>query len=396
MRLTYEELNKIKKQFDVDELWSFSKFNSYRTSHYEWYLKYILHKEENSDKPSAYAPLGGAVHDILEKYYNGELKQKDLFDEFDDIYTTNIEIVGLYFDRADSTKNTNIKDKYYKDLEHFFKNFQPSPYKSLMEQFVTIKVTDDIVFQGYMDCVHKEEDETYVITDFKTSTRYQGAKINKEAAQLLLYSEALRQKGIPRDKIKARWEFLKYVTIDCEQINGKIKERAIERYEIGEKLQASVKAWLKKLGYEDDMTEYLDALVQTNDIKCLPEDVRVKYKIHPCYVYVDNIWEMYEELKEEIIAIIAEIRDKTVKYNELKDIDLEAAEHLFWDDEESLKAESYYYTNLCGYSLATIKPYAEYLNKIKAEKEGNILGGSNNTKKDDEYDEDNLDWLADL
>ena len=43
MRLDKEQLNEVKKKFGVNELWSFSKFDSYRTSQYEWMLKYIKH-----------------------------------------------------------------------------------------------------------------------------------------------------------------------------------------------------------------------------------------------------------------------------------------------------------------------------------------------------------------
>ena len=56
MRLSYEELNEIKKKFGVDQLWSFSKFDSYRTSKYEWMLKYIKHfslsKESFTHRPN--------------------------------------------------------------------------------------------------------------------------------------------------------------------------------------------------------------------------------------------------------------------------------------------------------------------------------------------------------
>ena len=41
MRKTPEELEKIKQQYGVDELWSFSRLNKYVTSPYEYYLKYI-------------------------------------------------------------------------------------------------------------------------------------------------------------------------------------------------------------------------------------------------------------------------------------------------------------------------------------------------------------------
>lgn len=392
MRLSYEELNEVKKKFGVNELWSFSKFDSYRTSKYEWMLKYIKHLPENNDMVSAYASLGNAVHDVIEKLYDGSMDYENMREEFEDIWMTNIDIAGLVFDRNDTSKNDNIKNKYYKDLIHFFSNYNKLPYKMQNEQFVTIKITDDIIMQGYIDACYKDENGVFTIVDYKTSTQYSGKAIEEHAAQLVLYSEALRQLGVPKDKIRCCWNFLKYVNVDCEQVNGKIKTRSIERYEIGEKLQSSVKTWLKKLGYEKQMIDYLDALVQTNDIKCLPKDVQEKYNVQDCYVYVDDIWDFYEKLKEEIVETITEINSKVIEYKDLIEIDAEAAEKLFWDDEESLKAQAYYYNNLSGYNIPTLKPYKQYLDKITAEKNGNIFMNKNK----DEYEEDDLSWLNDL
>ena len=394
MRLSYEELEKVKQQYGVDILWSFSRFNCYRTSKFEYMLKYVQKVKENNDKMSAYAPLGTVCHDSIEAYYEGKLSANDLPNEFDDAFTINIDIAGLCFDRCDSTKNENIKTKYYKNLMHYFKNFKPMDVTPKLEQFVTVKVTDDIVFQGYCDCL-SIEDGYCIVTDFKTSSIYKGKKAEKESAQLVLYSEALRQKGFPKDKIKARWAFLKYVDIDCEQVNGKIKTRTVERAEIGNSLQASARTWLKKYGYEDDMLMYLDALAQSNDIKVLPEDVQKKFVVRDCYVYIDNIWDIYDELKEEIIETIAEINEKTEKYNELKDTDLEAAENLFWDDDETLKAQSYYFNNLCGYNIPTVKPYKQYLDRINADKNLGLLG-LNNKNQNEVKEEDDLAWLNDL
>lgn len=394
MRLSYEELEKVKQQYGVDILWSFSRFNCYRTSKFEYLLKYVQKVKENNDKMSAYAPLGTVCHDNIEAYYDGKLSAESLPDEFDEAFTVNIDIAGLCFDRCDSTKNENIKTKYYKNLMHYFENFKPMDVKPTLEQFLTIKVTDDIVFQGYADCL-SIEDGYCIVTDFKTSSIYKGKKAEKESAQLVLYSEALRQKGFPKDKIKARWAFLKYVDIDCEQVNGKTKTRTVERAEIGNSLQASAKTWLKKYGYEDDMLMYLDALAQSNDIKVLPEEVQKKFVIRDCYVYIDNIWDLYDELKEEIITTIAEINKKTEKYNELKDSDIDAAEHLFWDDDETLKNQSYYFNNLSGYRISTIKPFADYLNRINEDKNLDLLG-LNNENKNETQEQDDLSWLKDL
>ena len=394
MRLSYEELEKVKQQYGVDILWSFSRFNCYRTSKYEYMLKYVQKVKENNDKMSAYAPLGTVCHDNIEAYYDGKLSADSLPDEFDEAFTVNIDIAGLCFDRCDSTKNENIKTKYYKNLIHYFENFKPMDVKPTLEQFLTIKVTDDIVFQGYADCL-SIEDGYCIVTDFKTSSIYKGKKAEKESAQLVLYSEALRQKGFPKDKIKARWAFLKYVDIDYEQVNGKIKTRTVERAEIGNSLQSSAKTWLKKYGYEDDMLMYLDALAQSNDIKVLPEEVQKKFVIRDCYVYIDNIWDLYDELKEEIITTIAEINEKTEKYNELKDSDIDAAEHLFWDDDETLKNQSYYFNNLSGYRISTIKPFADYLNRINEDKNLDLIG-LNNENKNETQEQDDLSWLKDL
>ena len=53
MRKTFEELEAIKKKYNVDTLWSFSRFDTYRTSKFEYLLKYIQHKKENNEVVSA-------------------------------------------------------------------------------------------------------------------------------------------------------------------------------------------------------------------------------------------------------------------------------------------------------------------------------------------------------
>ena len=90
-----------------------------------------------------------------------------------------------------------------------------------------------------------------------------------------------------------------------------------------------------------------------------------------------------------------QIRDKEATYAELKAAGkYDEADKLWWEDEESLKKQSYYLTNLCGYSTKLYKPLKAYLDAQDAKKNGDILGTKN--KQDEEYDIDNLDWLNDL
>ena len=40
-RKTGEELEEVKRKYGVDRLWSWSRFNAYHNSQYEYFLKYI-------------------------------------------------------------------------------------------------------------------------------------------------------------------------------------------------------------------------------------------------------------------------------------------------------------------------------------------------------------------
>ena len=48
---------------------------------------------------------------------------------------------------------------------------------------------------------------------------------------------------------------------------------------------------------------------------------------------------------------------------------------MFWDDEESVKSQSYYFANLCGYSANLLLPYKQYLEKLEKEKNGDVFTG---------------------
>lgn len=391
MRKTYEELEQIKQNFNTDRLWSWSRVNSVHNSLYEYYLKYIKHVPEDRQN-SIYTVTGGISHDIIEKFYNGDITYEQMIDEFEDGWTTAM-IAELKFDRNDSAKNEIIGDKYYADLQHFFKNHKKIQTKVMLEQFVTIHIGDEY-YQGYIDCLTKDANGYYHIIDWKTSTAYAGAKAENECGQLVMYAIALHQMGVPFEKIKICWNFLKYQNITVFMKNGTSKVRQIERAKIGESLQANAKMWLKEFGYEDELMEYLDALVQSNDISVLPKDVQEKYVCEDCYVYVDLTDALIKRWEDYIIETTKMIREKEAMYNSLKTSGkFDEAEKLWWEDEESVKNQSYYFANLCSYSAKVHKPYAAYLDNLEASKNQGLLGSK---KSDDEYAEDDLSWLNDL
>ena len=121
MRLTKEELEQVKKDFNVDKLWSWSKVNTFITSPYEYYLKYIVHSKEDRQDCS-YATLGSICHSVLEDFYSNKIKYEEMLDVFEDGWLTAIDIVDLKFDRNDKTRNQSIGTKYKNNLLHFFEH----------------------------------------------------------------------------------------------------------------------------------------------------------------------------------------------------------------------------------------------------------------------------------
>lgn len=390
-RLTGEQLEALMQKEGVDRIWSWSKINCFHTSPYEYYLKYIIKaKEDRAD--SIYTTTGGLAHNILEKLYTNEISHDKMLDEFEDGWIVAVDIADLKFDRADEDRNEKIKDKYYENLVHFFKNHTRLKYKPIIEQFVKVKV-DGNLFQGYIDCAFKDEEDVIHIVDFKTSSIYKGAKAENECGQLVLYAIGLNQQGIPFDKIKICWNFLKYVTIQYEQKNGAVKTKESERCKIGESLQANAKTWLKNFGYEPD--DYLKELLDTNSIDCLPEEVREKYVITDCYVYVDLVEKLINKWMEHASTVIKDIELREKDYEETH------SDACFWDTDESVKEQSYYFANLCSYSRNLHKPYDEYCKKLESSQNvndafGGLLGDTVSTSSNVINVDTSLDWLNNI
>lgn len=394
-RLSYEELEKIKKKYGVTRIWSWSKVNTYMTSKFEYLLKYILKsKEDRCD--SCYTTLGTICHDTLEKFYEGKIKYENMIDDYNDGFTTAIVIAELKFNRSDEDKNKSIGIKYNENLVHFFKNHVPYKHKPLIEMVIVFDI-DGNVFVGYIDAIYKDDEGYYYPIDFKTSSIYTGSKLEENSGQLIGYSIGLNQMGIPLDKIKPQFNFLKYCTIKYEQKNGAIKYRNVERCKIGESLQSNAKTWLKYFKYEPD--KYLDELLSTNSINCLPDEVKAKYEITDCHVPV--------ELNEKIVEKWTKHISTTIKDIELREKDYEETKSLqcFWDDEEDVKAQSYYFANLCAYSASKHLPYKAYLEKFEAaQKEEDMfdgLLGSNSSASsskviESKNDEIDLSWLDNI
>lgn len=391
-RLSFEELEQIKKKYNVDRIWSYSRINTFLTSPYEYALKYVDGIKEKEDRQdSIYTSLGSVAHQCLEDYYTGKIQFNEMYEQYNDSWTTCYDIAQLKFDRCDTEKNQSIAEKYNLNLQHFFQNHTVYNYKLLIEKPVVVDILKNI-FVGYIDALYKDDNGDITIIDFKSSSMYKGKALDEHSQQLKLYTLGIHQiTGLPLSKIHACFNFLKYVTVEYIQANGKSKTKDVERVNLGESLQANLKVWIKKLGYEDQMDEFLKMVLDDNDIKRLPKEIQEKYKIYDCHVYVDTSEESVNKLVDEINVTIKDIELREQDYIQTK------SDRCFWDDEKSIEQQSYYFANLCSFSANLHKPYAEYLQKLEASKNGDIFGNvvsiSNSNVISNKNNEIDLSWL---
>lgn len=401
MRKTNEELQALKEHYGVKELWSFSKVNKFLTSPFEYYLKYILHIKEDK-RDGIYTTSGGTIHDILEKFYGGEIKYNEMLSLYEGALFL-FDQAELKYNKTDEEKNTKIANKYEDCIRHFFKNHKPFTQKAMIEQFAVTKIGEH-VFQGYIDFVFQDEDGTITILDWKSSSIYKGDKVLKEGKQLLIYAQSLIQHGVPMEKIKICWDFLKYVNVSFVQQNGKPKERQIERNVIGTSLANTIKTKMKatKKYTEEEINSYLEFVITTNSLAGLPEEISNQFIIEDCLVYIPLTEEILKNLNEEVISTIKSIdKCKDLWYNKKASGASESElDQIWYDSDEQLKANEYYHWNLSGYSQTLHKPFGDYVARqalIKQE-QNSFFGGIVNDGDENtfQYAETDLSWLNNM
>lgn len=354
-RLSKEDYIKIYKKYNAKRVWSFSRIETYKQDKYEYFLKYVK-KIPGDRQDSAYAPYGTLVHDIIENFYNKQIKLEDIQNEFDK-KSLELEMLGKKFDRTDDLKNEKIKTDYEACVKDCLNCLVPPQVPFKTELPVVVDIAQGVVLIGYIDLIEIDKGKI-TITDFKTSTIYSKTDMQNKVIQLMLYAEAIRKKKKLEnfDNIQIQYNFLKYATVSYVQLNGKIKSRNIKRSEIGKNLSSIVGTFLKNKGYDEfDINMYKGQVETTNSLDGLPKEIQMMFTILPCIVKIELSNEIIENFKKGIVDTVHEIENKEAEYV------LSGDENIFWDEVDTSK--SFYFANLSEYSMNLHKPYKQYLVK---------------------------------
>lgn len=359
-RLDKKELDAIKASNNVQKLWSWSRLKTAKDDKYSYFLKYVVFAEPDRTD-SIYGMMGGFVHDLTEQMQLGQITNQDALAQYED-KALELSIMDYKFNRTEEDRNDSIGEKYHFSNKHFLERFKPfEGHNVRCEEFIQIKLGAQMCI-GYVDFSREilNDDgtlEALEILDWKTSSLYIGKKAEKEKGQLLLYAHGKTQQGYPLEKIRAGWNFTKYCKLKIMQKNGKIRESNALRFEIGSKLASSVKSWMKDkstANYEDyEIEGCIEELERTNDLDILPAEIREKFSIEDCIVYVsiteDEIDELVESLRQEIFTVTK----LEAEYEKTKD------DKIFWSEVNS--ENEYFFSNISEFSRKLHKPYDEWL-----------------------------------
>jgi len=162
--------------------YSFSGLNSFYTCPYAYYLHYIEKREEIDNAFNLY---GSFVHEILEKYFKGELELFELADYYEEHFD---EKVPLDFP---PNAFVDLGQTYYDNGLAYLESFEGlDGYEVLgVELEFTIPIFDGYALHGFIDLLLKDPRGDIVIMDHKSKKKFT-SKEEKEkyARQLFLYA----------------------------------------------------------------------------------------------------------------------------------------------------------------------------------------------------------------
>lgn len=84
-RLTKEQLNALKKKYNVDRIWSYSRISKFEACPVDYVATYLWHMD--LAKGNIYSFMGSQFHQEMEDFYNHEIGYDDLYKQWSKFVT---------------------------------------------------------------------------------------------------------------------------------------------------------------------------------------------------------------------------------------------------------------------------------------------------------------------
>ena len=174
-------------------IYSFSRLSSFDECKYQYYLNYVMPKDERPiNEDNAFNLYGSFVHELLEKYSKGELASWDLLDKYVDEF--DIQVNKEFPPNA----FVDLHDSYYNDGYAFLEGFDgfDDNYETLgVEQYFIVDF-GDFKLRGFIDLILRDKHTGGIIVqDWKSKSSFSSKREQMEyARQPYLYSKYIYDK----------------------------------------------------------------------------------------------------------------------------------------------------------------------------------------------------------
>lgn len=164
-------------------MYSFSRVGSYEQCPYLYYLKYVSDGVYPKAK-NGYSEYGNLVHNLEEKYYNGDLKKEELVGEF---------VNRFYSEVVTPFHSDKTKARCYNEGAEYFSQYTPFEGEIKgVEKRLSGKFADK-EFRGIIDLIIEVDSEDGERKELNIIDHKTGSINNTTKYQLYLYAELIKQ-----------------------------------------------------------------------------------------------------------------------------------------------------------------------------------------------------------
>lgn len=164
-----------------DKEWSYSALSLYNDCPASFKAHYI---DELPKKSNAFAEYGGFVHNILNRFFRGELEDFELASIYRKHYAENVVSEFPFLGK------TNLSEMYYMQGHEYLLNFKGfDGYEAVGSEIEFHTTIAGKRFIGFIDLLLKDAEGNYIIVDHKSKNKFKSKKERSEyLRQLYLYS----------------------------------------------------------------------------------------------------------------------------------------------------------------------------------------------------------------
>lgn len=196
-----------------DMTWSFSRLNTYRSCPQQWYLHYLMDEPEHD---CFYSSFGSFCHELIARYYTGELAKEELLPEF---------LCGFSNRVLGERPSEKIERRYLDQGADYFAHFEPFPYETLLvEQPVDFSVCG-LKFTGVIDWLGRDRDGSLVLIDHKSADLKPYSGKGKPTKDDFRLRDTFRQLYLYSVWVKEQYgEYPKLLILNCFRTGKQIAE----------------------------------------------------------------------------------------------------------------------------------------------------------------------------